>query len=167
MALLFVISCFCVFLPVCSPRFVLFLMLVLFVSFYSVLFFLSFIAGRSGLIAYLLRLKAIYLFVSLFAFLSGSHIVFLFFYSSLPVFLSCFYLWSRVFVSFVPPPPTPPVFSAWSGKPDMLRPGIVGMRGSMAIRLRPCMNIEYPPPTPPPIFFCRVFPDRCGQSALG
>ena len=28
----------------------------------------------------------------------------------------------------------------------MLRPGIAGMQGSMVIRLRPCMNIEYTPP---------------------
>ena len=30
----------------------------------------------------------------------------------------------------------------------MLRPCILGMRGSIVIRLRPCMNIEYPPPPP-------------------
>ena len=43
-----------------------------------------------------------------------------------------------------PPPPPPPA--------DTFRPGIVGMRGSMAIRLRPCMNIDSPPsvcPGPP------------------
>ena len=49
-------------------------------------------------------------------------------------------------------PVIPPPFSAWSGKPDMLRLGIVGMRGSnsttMAIRLQPCMDIEYTPPPP-------------------
>ena len=28
----------------------------------------------------------------------------------------------------------------------MPRPGIVGIRGFMVIRLRPCMNIEYTPP---------------------
>ena len=40
---------------------------------------------------------------------------------------------------------------AWSDrwKPGMLRPGIVDMRGSMDVRLRPCMNIEYPTPIPP------------------
>ena len=34
----------------------------------------------------------------------------------------------------------------------MLRPGIVGCEGLLAIviRLPPCMNIEYPPPTHPP-----------------
>ena len=40
----------------------------------------------------------------------------------------------------------------------MLRPGIVGMRGFMVVRLRPCMRsstlyispIEHPPPPPPP-----------------
>ena len=30
----------------------------------------------------------------------------------------------------------------------MFRPGIVGMRGSTVIRLRPCMSIEYTPPRP-------------------
>ncbi|CAN0322974.1 unnamed protein product, partial [Laminaria digitata] len=29
-----------------------------------------------------------------------------------------------------------------------LRPGIVGMRGSMVIRLRPCMILSTPPPAP-------------------
>ena len=36
--------------------------------------------------------------------------------------------------------------STYSVKPDMLRPGIVGMRGSMVIRLRPCMIMSTPPP---------------------
>ena len=31
-------------------------------------------------------------------------------------------------------------------KPDVLRPGIAGMRGSMVKRLRPCMTISTPPP---------------------
>ena len=33
-------------------------------------------------------------------------------------------------------------------KPDVLRPGIVGMRESMVIRLRPCMTMSTPPPPP-------------------
>ena len=33
-------------------------------------------------------------------------------------------------------------------KPDVLRPGILWMRGSMVIRLRPCKNIEDTPPPP-------------------
>ena len=37
--------------------------------------------------------------------------------------------------------------STWSLKSDMLRPGIVGMRGSMVIRLRLCMK-GVPPPSP-------------------
>ena len=38
--------------------------------------------------------------------------------------------------------------SAWSVKPgrDVLRPGVVGMRGSMVIRLRPCMITTRTPP---------------------
>ena len=35
--------------------------------------------------------------------------------------------------------------SAWSVKPDVLRPGVVGMRGSMVIQLRPCMIVSTPP----------------------
>ena len=36
--------------------------------------------------------------------------------------------------------------SAWSVKtPCVLRPGIVGMRGCMGIRLRPCMIMTTPP----------------------
>ena len=31
-------------------------------------------------------------------------------------------------------------------KPDVPRPGIVGMRGSISIRLRPCMIMGPPPP---------------------
>ena len=34
-------------------------------------------------------------------------------------------------------------------KPDVLLPGIVGMRGSMVVRLRPRMDIEYTPPLRP------------------
>ena len=54
-------------------------------------------------------------------------------------------------------------------KPDMLRPGIVGMRGgSMAIRLRPCMRSSAsllsstPPPPPPGSWFpeCRKSPQQ-------
>ena len=37
------------------------------------------------------------------------------------------------------------LMSAWSVKPDVLSPGIVGMRGSMVIRLRPCMTMSTPP----------------------
>ena len=37
--------------------------------------------------------------------------------------------------------------SAWSVKTDVLRPGIVGMRGSMVMRLRPFM---IPSTSPPP-----------------
>ena len=33
--------------------------------------------------------------------------------------------------------------------PDVLRPGIVGMRGSMVIRLGSCMTLVPPPSTPP------------------
>ena len=35
--------------------------------------------------------------------------------------------------------------TTWSVKPDVLRPGIAGMRGSMAIRLRSCMTMSTPP----------------------
>ena len=35
--------------------------------------------------------------------------------------------------------PSPPALPGWR-KPVVLRPGIVGMRGSMVIRLRPCTN---------------------------
>ena len=48
---------------------------------------------------------------------------------------------------------------------DELRPGIVGMRGSMVVGLRPCANPVHPLPSPPPqkhtrgcIF--RIFFDR-------
>ena len=35
--------------------------------------------------------------------------------------------------------------SAWSvKKPDVLRPGVVGMRGSTVVRLRPCMIMSNP-----------------------
>ena len=34
-------------------------------------------------------------------------------------------------------------------KPDVLRPGMVGMRGSTAIRRRACAQTEYTPPLPP------------------
>ena len=48
--------------------------------------------------------------------------------------------------------------STWSMKPGILRPGVVGMRGSMVIRLRPCMNIEYPPPPFPIVAFVFISP---------
>ena len=35
---------------------------------------------------------------------------------------------------------SPPPWSAWLVKPDVLGPGMVGMRGSIVIRLRPCIN---------------------------
>ena len=38
--------------------------------------------------------------------------------------------------------------SVWSVKPDVLRPGIVGIRGSMIIRLRPCIIMSAPPSPP-------------------
>ena len=37
----------------------------------------------------------------------------------------------------IPHPPRPDV---------LLRPGTVGMQGSMVIRLRPCVTLEHPPP---------------------
>ena len=37
---------------------------------------------------------------------------------------------------------------AWSAKPGMLRPGVVGMRVSMVIRLRPCMIMSTAPLPP-------------------
>ena len=40
--------------------------------------------------------------------------------------------------------------SAWSVKTRRLRPGIVGMQGSMVIRLRPCINRVHPPLESPP-----------------
>ena len=50
----------------------------------------------------------------------------------------------------------PPTFHAWCkqylpgrGKPYVLRPGIVGMGGSMAIPLQPCMIWGTPPPPNP------------------
>ena len=53
-------------------------------------------------------------------------------------------------------------------KPDVLRPGIVGMRASTVIRLRPCMipSIEY---TPPPAARFRSFARsrRCRLEAQG
>ena len=37
--------------------------------------------------------------------------------------------------------------SAWWRNPDVLRPGIVEIRGSMVTRLRPCTNrVHHPPP---------------------
>ena len=36
-------------------------------------------------------------------------------------------------------------------KPDVLRPGIVGMRGSMVVRLRPCMITSISTPAPLPL----------------
>ena len=48
-------------------------------------------------------------------------------------------------------------------KPDMLRPGIVGKRGSMVIRLRPCLRsstslLSSTPPLPPRRPVTRCFP---------
>ena len=49
-------------------------------------------------------------------------------------------------VSYIPPVHCLP--GRW--KPDVLCPGIVGMRGSMDMRLRPCMiHYECTPPLPP------------------
>ena len=45
--------------------------------------------------------------------------------------------------------------SSWSVKTDALRPGIVGMRGSMVVRLRPCMTRVHPSPT---LFVLSVVP---------
>ena len=39
---------------------------------------------------------------------------------------------------YLPPPSNECLPGRW--KPDMLRPGVVGMRGSMVLRLRPCMR---------------------------
>ena len=54
--------------------------------------------------------------------------------------------------SATPPSPTRLVQAMYAcsvKKADVLRPGIVGMRGSTVIRLRPCMISSTPPPTPP------------------
>ena len=50
-------------------------------------------------------------------------------------------------------------------KPDVLLPGIAGMRGSMVLRPRPCMIMSTPPPqheyTPSTIFYvCFFFPSH-------
>ena len=47
--------------------------------------------------------------------------------------------------------PSPPLLSCSPGqwKPDVLCTGIVGTRGSMVIRLRPCMISSTPRPLPP------------------
>ena len=44
----------------------------------------------------------------------------------------------------------------WLLKRDVLRPGIVGTRGSMVMQLRPCMIHEYSVPSPLPAF-CFAF----------
>ncbi|CAN0263549.1 unnamed protein product, partial [Laminaria digitata] len=43
----------------------------------------------------------------------------------------------------------PPILRSVKTRRAIIRPGIVGMRGSMVIRLRPCMTISTPPPHPP------------------
>ena len=65
--------------------------------------------------------------------------------------------WRLVYVYFVQ------AMSAWSVKTrhDMLRPGIVGMRGSLVTQLRPCMT-EYTPPPPPPPALHKLRPDFNG-----
>ena len=81
--------------------------------------------------------------------------------------MPCFLLADCPWYSTTRPPPPPPhpsrdspnthltALRAWCTrclpgwcKPDVLRPGIVGTRGSMVIRLRQCMKCVHPSPTP-------------------
>ena len=91
--------------------------------------FLSFIAGRSGSIAYLLRLKAIYLFVALFAFLSGSHIVFLFFTLHFPFFCRVFICGLVCLFPLSPLHPPPPFFLPGQENPTCSVPALSGCEG--------------------------------------
>ena len=56
--------------------------------------------------------------------------------------------------------------SAWSVKPDVLRPGIVGLRVSTAIRLQPCMTMSIPPPAERVIIIPSYCYRECEESRL-